>query len=227
MLKYKLTTKNMTTYDLCRWVVGETKITSGAGELCGSGWLHYYHSPELAALLNPIHANIANPRLWEVKAEGKHLYDRGLKGGCTRMTLLREIPMPQYTSEQRVEFGIRCALKAYRGPGFLEWANAWLDGSDRTKESALRTMRTMRTMSAALAVIRLSHEGIERYAARAAESAAAAALSNVVAAADSVHAAAAASGAAYAAASGAAYAAATARIDLTAIARTLTEQEQQ
>src|SRR5690606_18725048 len=97
MKKFKLTNKELRTYGGCQWVVGEKKTTSGKGGLCGPGWLHYYHSPELAVLLNPIHADISEPRLWEVSADGEHKDNCGLKGGCTQMTLVREVELPVVT----------------------------------------------------------------------------------------------------------------------------------
>src|SRR3989304_4485465 len=73
MNAYKLTDQQMRTYGDCQWTLGEWKETSGEGNLCGPGWLHFYTHPLLAALLNPIHANIQNPRLFRVEAEGATL----------------------------------------------------------------------------------------------------------------------------------------------------------
>ena len=36
---YKLTDQDMRTYAKCQWALGETKTTSGDGDLCGPGWL--------------------------------------------------------------------------------------------------------------------------------------------------------------------------------------------
>ena len=57
MIGYKLTNENHETYNGTKWGPGVTHETDGHGELCGSGWLHYYDDPLLAVLLNPIHAN--------------------------------------------------------------------------------------------------------------------------------------------------------------------------
>ena len=136
MIKYKLTDQQMRTHNGFQWELGKPVETSGEGDLCGPGWLHYYDDPILAVLLNPIHANIANPRLFECSATGKHKLDRGLKGGCTQMTLNKELDLPTLTRLNQVAFGILCALEVYRDPAFVEWANAWISGNDRTKESA-------------------------------------------------------------------------------------------
>jgi hypothetical protein len=134
MLKYKLTNwKNMTRNDTL-WGEGVTHETDGSGELCGPGWLHFYHSAELAVILNPMHANFLRPKLWECSADGKFKDDRGLKGGCTRLTTLREIPLPKITEEQKIRFGIMCAQKISGGRSEIwdEWAEEWLSGKDRS-----------------------------------------------------------------------------------------------
>jgi hypothetical protein len=52
------------------------------------------------------------------------------------MTLLRELELPVFTVEQRVEFAIKCAMKVYQEPGFVKWAKGWLTGKDRSAEAA-------------------------------------------------------------------------------------------
>ena len=136
MIVYKLTDQNLQTHGGYQWEPGVARETDGRGNLCGPGWLHYYHDPLLSALLNPIHADIADPVLWEAEAEGLHRDDRGLKGGCTRLTLLRRIELPQITTEQRIRFGILCAKVICDNPAWNAWADRWLDGSDRSQESA-------------------------------------------------------------------------------------------
>src|ERR1039457_2143518 len=114
MIKYKLTTPGMTTFNGFKWVVGKTYETSGEGELCGVGWLHFYDSPELAVLLNSIHATIFNPRLWKVKVKGKTLSDKGLKCGFTSAKIIKEIALPNFTDVQIIAFGIFCSLEVYK-----------------------------------------------------------------------------------------------------------------
>ena len=136
MIVYKLTKQNLQTYGGYQWKPGITRETDGRGNLCGPGWLHYYHDPLLAVLLNPIHANIDTPIMWEAEAEGLHRDDNGLKGGCTRLTLIRQIDPPQITTEQRIRFGILCAKAVCDSPEWNAWADRWLDGSDRSVETA-------------------------------------------------------------------------------------------
>lgn len=136
MIKYKLTDQENKTFNNTKWGNGVTHESDGSGELCSPGWLHYYHSPLLAVLLNPIHADIPNPKLWECKAEGRHKDDYGLKGGCTKLTTLHEIAIPKISTEQSVKFAILCTKEVYKGEAWNAWADEWLSGKDRSKESA-------------------------------------------------------------------------------------------
>ena len=127
----------MRTHDEFQWELGKEVTTDGnSNELCNKHWLHYYHHPLLAVLLNPIHANIDNSRLFEVKALGKHLDDKGLKGGCTKMTLVKEIELPEITLNQQIAFAILCSLEVYKEPSYVKWANDWLSGVNRTAFAA-------------------------------------------------------------------------------------------
>ena len=136
MKVYKLTDQEFFTRNNTLWGENVTHETSGEGKLCSEGWLHYYHHPLLAILLNPIHADISNPILWEAEAEGKQLNDRGLKGGCTKLTTIKQITLPEITLEQRVEFAIRCAMEVYKNENWLTWAKKWISGEDRSQKSA-------------------------------------------------------------------------------------------
>jgi hypothetical protein len=134
---YKLTDQSMCTSCECRWVLGEWKESSGEGGLCGPGWLHAYNHPLVASFMNPIHACIDNPRLFEVECDGDYLDDHGLKCGHTRMRLVREIELPVLTTEQRVYAGIQCAIASgYADAGWLSWAERWISGGDRSESTA-------------------------------------------------------------------------------------------
>jgi hypothetical protein len=109
MLVYKLTDENMRTHGGFQYELGVVAKASGSGGLCSDGFLHWYHSPLLAVLLNPLHARIVNPRLFLADAEGETEYDRGLKGGSKELTLLEEIPVPEFTPSQRATFARLCA----------------------------------------------------------------------------------------------------------------------
>ena len=132
---YKLTDENFRTSRGTQWGEGVTHQVSGEGDLCGTGWIHFYLTPELAVLLNPIHAAFDDPVLWEIEAKiGKS--DAQLKVGSKKVKTVRQIPLPRVSTEQRVRFAILCALDVYSEPSFVKWANAWMDGSDRSGRAA-------------------------------------------------------------------------------------------
>ncbi len=135
MLKWKLTNQNFETFSKTKWGEGVTHETSGEGELCGPGWLHYYHHPILAVVMNPVHAEIETPILWEAEAEGDHKDDRGLKGGCTRLTTLRQSPLPFVPLEKRVELAIRCFHGFRPETQEAKWASEWISGRNRSAEA--------------------------------------------------------------------------------------------
>lgn len=133
---YKLTNEKMQTHNKTQWVLNEQKTTDGIGEPCSSSWLHCYCDPLLAILLNPIHANFKSPRLFKIKVGGNLKETGGLKFSFTEMTLLKELPLPKVTLVQRIAFAILCVKEVCKDKDWNEWADNWLSGRDRTKESA-------------------------------------------------------------------------------------------
>ena len=136
MQVYKLTDQNLQTHNGYQWQINDWHETDGAGELCSAGWLHFYYSKELALFLNPMHADIANPKLFVAEAAGQFKDDYGLKGGCTRLRIVEELPVVMPTNEQCVKFSIYCAKAVITDIAWNKWADAWLDGSDRSARSA-------------------------------------------------------------------------------------------
>jgi hypothetical protein len=127
---YKLTTQDGRTRagetNETVWGVGVTHRGTGEGNLCGPGYIHAYENALLAVFLNPCHANIADPILWEGEGEIA-LRDHGLKVGCVEFTTLRQIPLPAVTTEQRVRFAILCARAVnQKNPKFLKWSDKWM-----------------------------------------------------------------------------------------------------
>jgi hypothetical protein len=174
MKKYKLTDQNLRTHNGFQWEIGKEVTTDGKSDgLCNEHWLHYYHHPLLAVLLNPIHADISNPCLFEVKALGRHLDDRILKGGCTKMTLVKEIPLPEITLNQKIAFAILCSLEVYKEKKYVKWVENWLNGKDRTYAAARAAAAVAAAAAAAYAAYAAANAA--HAAARAANAAAAAA----------------------------------------------------
>ena len=122
------------------WVPGEVHTAMGKGnELCSSAMIHAYRHPLLAALMNPIHAKIVNPLLWEVDTDAV-VADDGCKIGAKSMSVVRAIPMPALTLEQSVTVAIRIALELTGNwdgrAAFAEWADGWISGKDRSWAAA-------------------------------------------------------------------------------------------
>jgi hypothetical protein len=132
---YKLTDQDKRTHGGYQWALGEDRTAPGDGPLCSAAWLHAYTDPLLAVLLNPIHADILSPRLFECDGD-VGATDHGLKVGCTRLRLTCEIPVPEITTAQRVRFGILCAWEVCDDPAWRRWAEAWLSGADRNQAAA-------------------------------------------------------------------------------------------
>jgi hypothetical protein len=86
--------------------------------------------------MNPSHADFKNPLLWECEANGECAHEGQLKSGFKTVTTIRRIDLPVITLEQRIRISIYCALKQYSALSFVKWANAWLDGSDRSARAA-------------------------------------------------------------------------------------------
>jgi hypothetical protein len=172
---FKLTNQALQTHNNYQWTVGEWCEAPGTGVLCTNGWLHWYHSPELALLLNPIHADIKDPRLFVAEASGAMRDDLGLKGGSTKLRIVQEIQYVAPTTEQRVKFAILCASAVCRDKSFIKWANGWLDGSDRSCGAAAAAADAA---DAAASNAAASNAAAARAAAKAAYYAADAAYSN-------------------------------------------------
>jgi len=134
---YKLTNLHSQTRSATQWgenVTHELPVRD-AYQLCSKQVLHAYASPELAVLMDPIHAILLpDAILWE--AEGDIVVNDGTKVGCTRLTTLKRIPIPAITLEQRVTFAIKCALHVYKGPSWVAWARAWLANTNRDAYAA-------------------------------------------------------------------------------------------
>ena len=135
---YKLTRQNDTTSGgtTLEWGTGVSHTATGPGtKLCSPDVIHAYTHPLLAVLLNPIHADYQNPKLW--RCEGDVVADdHGLKVGVKTLTTIEEMPLPVVTLEQRVKFAILCAKHVCKDKKWNRWANKWLSGEDRSAAAA-------------------------------------------------------------------------------------------
>ncbi len=226
---YKLTTQDNKTRkgysNECTWGRGVTHSGTGQGDLCSPGYIHAYLSPLLAVFLNPVHADIPNPKLWQCSVSTIAISDKNLKVGAVSLKTQKEIKIPIVTPEQRVIFAILCAEAAqevvknlfegdekwqitYRQKisEFNNWAVDYKTGKNRADAYAAGAAAYAAAAAGAAADARAAAARAAAYAAYAAAAAGAAAD-----AAGAAGAAADAAGAAADAAGAAAYAAADAR----------------
>ena len=163
-LKYKLTTQDLKSNNEFQWKIGKRYDISPertGKELCSSQVFHFYDSPELAVLMNPIHADISNPKLFEVEC-WKIVANDKTKGGCKSMKLKKEIPLPGFTDNQMIYFGIQCALKVYKEKGFVKWSEDWVSGKNRSKEAARAAdWAAAKINSPSLNLVKLARQALE------------------------------------------------------------------
>ncbi len=115
MKLYKLTDENGFTKNNVKWYEGFTLTLPRKKnpQLCTADLVHAYKNINLGLLLNPIHANIINPLLWEAKGEVV-VEDYG-KVGCFELTTKKQIPLPEWHINENkrkdviILFAILCA----------------------------------------------------------------------------------------------------------------------
>ena len=153
MKAFKLTDRADQTYGGCQWGEGVEHTAPGKGELCTNGWIHCTTHPLLAVLLNPIQGgyDLKTAHLWRCKATGKIKNGNGLKFGATKVKTIKRVSLPRITTEQRIRFGILCALEVYQVEHFVQWAQSWLSGEDRTRVVAWSAKATTLDAQADLA----------------------------------------------------------------------------
>ena len=167
---YKLTDQNWETKNHTKWGPGIKHVALGpkGQDLCSNGYIHAYTNPLIAVLLNPIHTDIQNPVLWTakgfiIKTDGQ------LKCGCYSLTTIERIKLPKFTENQKIYFGILCALEVYKIKNFVSWAENWIPNKDRSIIAAYTTAAKVATYYAAAAK---AANAAVAYAANAASSAA-------------------------------------------------------
>lgn len=103
--------------------------------LCSRKVFHAYKSLPLALFLDPINGGYLNNNsgfIW--KAKGVVVADDGLKVGCSKLTTIEKLPIPEITRVQRIAFAFLC-YKA-QAPEYEDTKiiDAWLSGEDRKEK---------------------------------------------------------------------------------------------
>jgi hypothetical protein len=133
---YKLLSQEMTSHNGTKWEINKPITILKPGiRMCTDQVLHCYNHPLLASFLNPIHARIKNPRLFLISVD-EIVNNDGLKFASKSQTLLEEIPYIDISLEKRIEIGIKIAKTVCKDESWNEWADKWLNGTDRSRESA-------------------------------------------------------------------------------------------
>ena len=144
---YKVTDRNTTSNGM-KWGPEVSNTATGKGTvLCTDGFIHFYRNPILAALMRYRHVPLfSRPTLWESEYSGKVVHEP-LKSGSKTLKTVKKIPFPKITKNQRIAIGILCVKKysSKNSPKFVNWANNWLSGKDRTKLSAQNISRNSPT----------------------------------------------------------------------------------
>ena len=134
----KLTDKDGRTHGGCQWGEGVRNTATGEGTgLCTDGVIHYYADPLLAVFANPIQGKY-DPEtmiLWEFEPDSEVNGD-ALKKACKSGVTVKPIPIPEITTEQRVEIGIRAVKLVCKDKKWNTWADKWLSGKDRSADAA-------------------------------------------------------------------------------------------
>ena len=136
---YKLTDAKGQTHGGTQWGPGVRHEATGKGTgLCSDGWIHCYPDKYLAVLRNPCDAQFKNPQCWLFEPEGESLIE-SLKCGFQAGTTVKRVPLPRFTTNQKVVFAILCAKASPDWQGkaaWNTWADKWLSGEDRTAYAA-------------------------------------------------------------------------------------------
>src|SRR3990167_1983702 len=140
MIAYKLTDQGNRTRNNTLWGENVTNeiladLCDATKPLCTQHWFHYYEHPLIAILMNQSDANIENPRIWLAEATGL-IKQNEFKSGCTKLTTIKNQPIKNHILTNIVAFSILCTLEVYKEPHFLQWAENWLSGKDRTRKAA-------------------------------------------------------------------------------------------
>lgn len=94
-----------------------------------------YHGPQTASYMYPCYDGIKEPKLWLAAGRGLSK-NEGLRSYYQQLTTTKEFAITWPTQEQRITFGILCAMNLVMHPDFREWAKKYLKGEDQSKESA-------------------------------------------------------------------------------------------
>jgi len=131
---YKYTDEKDQTSGGTQWGPGVEHEAPGEGDLCMSGWLHLYDSPEVVAIRDPVdgrYTRQAGHHLWRVEWWGRTSDERGLKRGAQFVRTVERVEPVVLTDAQRMRAAIYCVqsvLSRDTCASWWTWAEGWLSG---------------------------------------------------------------------------------------------------
>lgn len=135
----KFVTEDMRTMYNTKWKINvRNKLGKRKNyKLGNNGLFHYVSDPLIAAFTKDGIVPGWYTKLYEVKPEGDIVEGPSICGS-TELTLIKELEIPQVTELQRSAFAILAASEVNDGYDVrvVEWAEKWLSGEDRSRESA-------------------------------------------------------------------------------------------
>lgn len=89
-------------------------------------------SPLVAIMLNPWHAQLEEAKMLELQFSTTEF----AASDPTIKMHVREVVVPETTTDQKIIFALMVISEVYRNDQFNQWAEKWINGSDRSAESA-------------------------------------------------------------------------------------------
>ena len=137
----KWVSENMTTRNNTHWEIGVPNECSGQNyiQLCQEGVFHYNHHPLLAVMFKYSHGCDNYTKLYEIKPQGV-IVEGWDKSGSTILTLIKELEIPKINRFHKAAFAILCSLSFCKDQIYIDWANNWLNGKDRSRKSTKKIL---------------------------------------------------------------------------------------
>ena len=102
-------------------------------QLCTEDVVHGYKNANLALLLNPLHAGISNPLLWE--ADGEVVAEDWGKIGCFSLTTIGKVPMPEWYIDEKKRRMVNVAFAILCAESVLQYFEKYAPTDDRPRKA--------------------------------------------------------------------------------------------
>ena len=103
-----------------------------------------YDDPILALMMNAAYEGFKNPHIWKV--EGEKTLSFGFRYECKKLKAIKRIEITEPTSIQRIAFSILCSIHLMKNQFYKIWAKNYLNGNNRTKETADCVMQQLQNI---------------------------------------------------------------------------------